>query len=475
MFLIIFFYIVETPCVPGDRRSACQKDAIQSLKTAFKPNAQEMAVLSSIAYTMQDEGLQAAQERLKSFFLDDEFTIDTSLSNARHMVFTYGANNPIVAFRGSNDIIDGLTDLALGFSQINNTGRLQEAREDMRQVIAKYGPGTQQNPLVVTGHSLGGYLALQMAKEFNALAFVFNPYIDNPMLENDYNWSLQPTIVRNVDDSVSIKAQELGQKVQIVTIQPQVNLSSLSLFDQQLLTHSLSPFLPQARQVDEVLDEEGVEVQEEDRQESNLTAAASFLSKFGENISGSRNFGRIMGGYFNPILKGAQIVGPAAGSEGDTDRSASIRTRLENRVEKLKTYQSSIVPSERSSEAISLISSEIQILLNEIESRLISEQPITDQELRQLEKTVIMDFTDGDFAAAVAYENHLIDFENNEVEMEPLYENDIISLVADSGIPNGFRLTKNGGVFVNTIFTRTGDIYMYEDGQRMTLDILGDN
>ena len=81
-------------------------------------------------------------------------TLDDSLSNSEHKVYTDNKGNPTVAFTGTRTVGNWGTNLLLATGLHGFSTRFRDAKKLMDDVHKKY-----NKPAVISGHSLGGALA----------------------------------------------------------------------------------------------------------------------------------------------------------------------------------------------------------------------------------------------------------------------------------------------------------------------------
>jgi hypothetical protein len=99
------------------------------------------------------------------------YTIDTELSNDEAMVFHKEGAQPIIAYRGIRKFkLDDWTDGLQAMAGKTDHDRFKRARSMYDAARNKYGEG-----LKVTGHSLGGAVAVHLGKETGAESTAFNP------------------------------------------------------------------------------------------------------------------------------------------------------------------------------------------------------------------------------------------------------------------------------------------------------------
>jgi len=81
--------------------------------------------------------------------------LDKQLSNANHKVFIDKERNPPVAFRGSKNENDLMTDGLLAVGLENYSTRFRDSKKLVEDVRKKY----KNKPILSTGHSLGGAIS----------------------------------------------------------------------------------------------------------------------------------------------------------------------------------------------------------------------------------------------------------------------------------------------------------------------------
>lgn len=196
----------------------------------------DLATLSEISYARNDN--EKEQNALKL-----GYTIDRDLSNYNHSVFKKG-NKVVLAFRGTNPT--NLDDLAADFNIAlgqRSHHRFSDAEKISREVEKKYG-----SDFTVTGHSLGGTLALHVNQMHGKKAKVFNPG-SSPVFERDYipTPGAEPVILRNDTDLVSAGHRK-RKEVQVVNdesnswLKNAMNQTWSGFFLNQLQAHGLTQF-----------------------------------------------------------------------------------------------------------------------------------------------------------------------------------------------------------------------------------------
>lgn len=82
------------------------------------------------------------------------YTLDKELSGQRAKVYVDKNGKPTIAYRGTHNLKDLWTDLAIPLGFAHKTNRVKHAKMVAKQVEEKYGQKAN-----AVGHSLGGYLA----------------------------------------------------------------------------------------------------------------------------------------------------------------------------------------------------------------------------------------------------------------------------------------------------------------------------
>lgn len=180
----------------------------------FKKRASDLDKIAAIA-SGQAYGLTASGKKV---LREQGYVIDKDLSTPEALVLapapgtrTDGRAPPvIVAFRGTvpSSPADVATDVALAAGKLRQTPRFKRSLGVARAAAKKYG----QTPggYVSTGHSLGGALALWVARETGWTAKSFNPGVGADLLPRlkrsaaDKKRGRRSTIWRHPGDLVSI-------------------------------------------------------------------------------------------------------------------------------------------------------------------------------------------------------------------------------------------------------------------------------
>jgi putative lipase involved disintegration of autophagic bodies len=89
------------------------------------------------------------------------FEIDKELSTEEHSIFhDKNTKETIISYRGTTNMKDVITDSQILVSREENTDRYKKSQEIFDRVAEKYG----KDNIAVTGHSLGGGVALHIAE-----------------------------------------------------------------------------------------------------------------------------------------------------------------------------------------------------------------------------------------------------------------------------------------------------------------------
>jgi len=95
-------------------------------------------------------------------------------STERVKVYEYG-NTIVIAVRGTKDGLDAYDDTLLAREKLDESPRFKELLSVVKQVM-------QENPgkrIIVTGHSLGGGMVIQLTKYIKGLeGYIFNPGVN---------------------------------------------------------------------------------------------------------------------------------------------------------------------------------------------------------------------------------------------------------------------------------------------------------
>ena len=212
----------------------------------------EYAELSKAAYDFFHGGEALAQLELQEYGLGDH-SIDEALSDDHAVVITRPDGSAVVSYRGTDAMSDLAPDfqIALGYHHnpmLQSMGaaasqwagdRFADARSRFGEAKKKHGRAT------LTGHSLGGALALHAARHHDAKAIVFNPG-SSPLAEPfhaavcstiDCGYSGRQRIYSTGRDPISLSSYLFDRATDDVITVPSKERSDL-------LSHGLVHFLP---------------------------------------------------------------------------------------------------------------------------------------------------------------------------------------------------------------------------------------
>ena len=94
------------------------------------------------------------------------YKLDKELSGERAKVYTDANGQPTIAYRGTQNFHDVLTDFAIPLGLAQRTKRMQHSKTLTKKVEEKYG-----QPSNAVGHSLGGYLPENLGAHGNIATF----------------------------------------------------------------------------------------------------------------------------------------------------------------------------------------------------------------------------------------------------------------------------------------------------------------
>ncbi|KJV29129.1 XVIPCD domain-containing protein [Luteibacter yeojuensis] len=119
----------------------------------------------------------------------------------------------IIAFRGTDDLLDGAVDLAMVGTRLNAQSIESEmyTKQTMRDAAKLAEKQGYSAPVLVTGHSLGGGLAQLNAEKFGLKGETFNPYGIVGMRGHDVGGGTQVINHMRATDPVSAASQHFGE------------------------------------------------------------------------------------------------------------------------------------------------------------------------------------------------------------------------------------------------------------------------
>ncbi len=94
------------------------------------------------------------------------YKLDKELSGERAKVYTDANGQPTIAYRGTQNFHDVMTDFAIPLGLAQHTKRVAHSKTLAKKVEEKYG-----QPANAVGHSLGGYLAENSGAHGNIATF----------------------------------------------------------------------------------------------------------------------------------------------------------------------------------------------------------------------------------------------------------------------------------------------------------------
>ncbi len=126
------------------------------------------AFFAHLAYASPQDRQQMINNDLSS----NDYSIDTSFNDDEHFIAVHNDTGHVIsAFRGTSNLDDVGTDLALAVGNLTSTDRYQRDIQRARRVHSKY----SDSHILSVGHSLGGTLAEQTSRELGHSSVVFNP------------------------------------------------------------------------------------------------------------------------------------------------------------------------------------------------------------------------------------------------------------------------------------------------------------
>lgn len=139
-----------------------------------------------------------------------DYTLDSELSGKRARVYKHKSNNTVVvAHRGTQGIHDVFTDLSLTLTG-KHSKRIKYAQEIQKKANEKYGAEN----ITSIGHSLGGYIAEEVAHEKSDIITLNKAAVFKDIGKKISN---RQTDVRTTNDLVSFlsKTHTGGNKIEI--------------------------------------------------------------------------------------------------------------------------------------------------------------------------------------------------------------------------------------------------------------------
>jgi hypothetical protein len=157
----------------------------ETISDVYKFHAPSMRFRSSLDSMMYTEYLYAIFSHSAYRYLSEtpirrinEFTLHRGLSDPHSVVFTNEeklgvVTRIVVAFRGTDpsNVQDLMTDVMILFGKETTAERFRYASAKIERIQELY----PEVPIVVCGHSLGGSLAIHVARRYNLSAYTYNP------------------------------------------------------------------------------------------------------------------------------------------------------------------------------------------------------------------------------------------------------------------------------------------------------------
>ena len=129
------------------------------------------ARICKVSYGLPQNRPAELQQLASNWRIIDEY------SNNDNILTVTNNKVVVIAFRGTElnkgagrAILDLYNDYGILTGEDQRIFRLQEARPVVQAVLTQYG----RNNVVLTGHSLGGYIGITIAEEFKVSAVLFN-------------------------------------------------------------------------------------------------------------------------------------------------------------------------------------------------------------------------------------------------------------------------------------------------------------
>jgi hypothetical protein len=177
----------------------------------MKQDTDTYAVLSSEAYRthLDDEPLHIGNRYFKVINSGMDPVTGFAATTFQDTV----SDDMVIAFRGTDDLFDGLADVGMVAARVN----IQAAESEVytRLTIASrdrdYASYARKPEITVTGHSLGGGLAQLNAEQFGLRGETFNPYGIVGLRQHDKQGSDQVINHVRATDLVSAASQHFGE------------------------------------------------------------------------------------------------------------------------------------------------------------------------------------------------------------------------------------------------------------------------
>lgn len=144
----------------------------ESYRTTKRPgDMQYYGIISQAAY------MDGNESKYSALFQDHGMggmILDKDLSSKKNSVFyDQATGHVVISYRGTNptDAEDLRDDFAIAIGTESHTSRFKKAEKLYQQAAAKYG----KENITITGHSLGGEIAMTVAERHDVEAHVFSP------------------------------------------------------------------------------------------------------------------------------------------------------------------------------------------------------------------------------------------------------------------------------------------------------------
>lgn len=135
------------------------------------PDTRFLAYASKLSYRTDRERGEYRLKMVQAGIIPNTMKLHQSMKN---YIVMYDRTKQLVviAFRGTKELEDLLPDVSVALMLESMSPRFQDALRIVRSAQSFFGPDTQ---IVLTGHSLGGSLALYVASKLGLGAAAFNP------------------------------------------------------------------------------------------------------------------------------------------------------------------------------------------------------------------------------------------------------------------------------------------------------------
>lgn len=124
-----------------------------------------------------------------------EYKYNVSLSNPEHG-FWIGSDRVIIAIRGTTNKSDVLSDTLIASGTLKLGQRYKKEKRYLKMIMRKF----KNLKVELSGHSLGGTLAMELGREFNLKSYVYNAGIGPKQA------------IRNKTDKIACLLNKKGKK-----------------------------------------------------------------------------------------------------------------------------------------------------------------------------------------------------------------------------------------------------------------------